>query len=502
MRMFLVGMCDVFLLLYLTALAEIDSRPVSRLTVRDYAALQQSRDDLERRREESESVLISKAEQLRKAEERIAQLEKQAKRLAEEAAAAGRLRETQKKESAKSADIQQKLSAEKAEIERKLAEARRLSEEERRRQEEQQRMLAEIRARAMKQEQSLEEARREADEKQRVLEEAKRLAEEQKRLAEEARVRAEASAKEAEIARLAAEESAKEAEQAKKGQAEAKLTAKLAGMRESAAMERRRAAEEQADQARHAAEEANRESRAAQDKVKEVIQPAQKAYVDNVRSRTVSLSIHLGVKGMLGTSEQSIALFGVPVRVNKERLVFVPLEQTGLGDIDSAESVESLSIWAERKPVETIYLRTEKPLIVALVIEGSGAASAPLVALSLQDYMPTLIAVRNGSPMYFRDRIRDLSREFFVFQRDRMKLAGRSRLEYSARGFRGTGDYGERLLPGDQIVDLEGRFIGLAVDENTINAIEDISAWQRISLKSPPRESLVPVVRALESVRK
>src|SRR5262245_33249253 len=41
MRMFLVGMCDVFLLLYLTAVAQVDARRISDINVKDYISLKQ-----------------------------------------------------------------------------------------------------------------------------------------------------------------------------------------------------------------------------------------------------------------------------------------------------------------------------------------------------------------------------------------------------------------------------------------------------------------------------
>ena len=56
MRMFLVGMCDIFLLLYLTALAQVDERGVSDLTVADYTQLQSSQEVLKQTASERDKL--------------------------------------------------------------------------------------------------------------------------------------------------------------------------------------------------------------------------------------------------------------------------------------------------------------------------------------------------------------------------------------------------------------------------------------------------------------
>ena len=67
MRMFLVGMCDVFLLLYLTALAQMEQRPASRLTVQDYQTLKAAHELLEKQGAVTKSAAGGNFHAIRKA---------------------------------------------------------------------------------------------------------------------------------------------------------------------------------------------------------------------------------------------------------------------------------------------------------------------------------------------------------------------------------------------------------------------------------------------------
>ncbi len=75
MRMFLVGMCDIFLLLYLTAMAQYDARPISTLTVKDYAALKTAHTAMEQETSELEKQAAKSGDELAAVLERLRSVE-------------------------------------------------------------------------------------------------------------------------------------------------------------------------------------------------------------------------------------------------------------------------------------------------------------------------------------------------------------------------------------------------------------------------------------------
>ena len=78
------------------------------------------------------------------------------------------------------------------------------------------------------------------------------------------------------------------------------------------------------------------------------------------------------------------------------------------------------------------------------------------------------------------DVFRDLSNEYFIVNRDFIQAGTQGNLDYVTKGFRGTGVHGERILPGDQLVDLNGRFIGVSDRADHIIRIDTLNGWQEI----------------------
>ncbi len=51
---------------------------------------------------------------------------------------------------------------------------------------------------------------------------------------------------------------------------------------------------------------------------------------------------------------------------------------------------------------------------------------------------------------------------------------------FDNEGFRGTGNFAEYIVKGDQIVDLGGNFLGFAYKKNAIVRIDNLKGWYSI----------------------
>jgi hypothetical protein len=519
MRMFLVGMCDIFLLLYLTTLAQFDERPISRLTVADYKTLKQSRDELDAIKGKTEQDLRSREVELQSALTRLAETERERKRLAEEAAQSVRLsdlsktelevlrREVAEKEqmASRAAESERLTVQQKAELTEELARLRLAAQEQQRLSEERREELEQTRAQKAEQQRLLEEVKKQKEEQQRLseerllqLEQSSKEKAEQQRQVEEAVQRAARAEEEAVRERAAAKQALTEAEQARFEQNLALKRASDAQARAASALESRMHAEVQAAAAKRVAAAAREESAASQQKVQAVTQSAERAYRMNIKPRTVTLRIMLQTTGLFGTSDKTAVFSGVLVRFGVEYLVLMPFAQTSLSQLGSSDEVKTFRATINGHNVRKLYVSTGEPQLIGFVISRAGAGAAvPLAARKLSELMPTLIAVRNGSPMSFRDSIRELSGDHFFFPRDRLQADSSGRLVYQASGFRGTGDYGERLLEGDHIVDLEGNFVGLVTEEETVVPVRDLLQWQPIKLGADEKATVKQVLRYL-----
>ncbi len=516
MRMFLVGMCDVFLLLYLTAVSELDSRPVSSLTVKDYVALKESREDINRRKAEAEHELKQKEKDLQDVLSKISRLENKANELEKDK---HQTVEAAKKTLSELERTKEQLSAKQQKLSSLESKANSLAEENRKAIQISQKTAKELQAAkllvAEKEKLAEETLRREKDlallkvklesDLAATAAAAAAAAEKQKAQLEQAQRQAKEAAEEAQQAKKAQAEAEAQTQEARKLQGEAQLTAEIAKRREVIALSEKTQAEAQAADARvladseaARAEHASQQSAKAKEKIKAITQSARKAYQNNIARKLAPLKIRIKSKGLLGSSREEKTLYGVPVTFNAEQVLFVPLEQSGLDDVGEPNDVTSMKAQCSGETVDKMYISRSEPYIIGFSFSGQGEAARPLSDPSFSAYMPTLIAVRNGAAFGLSDRLRGLARDHFLFERDRLQPRPSGHLEYHSKGFRGTGDYAEYLVQGDQIVDLEGSFIGVAGTENTIVPISDISGWETVDLRGAASEA----IRNLQKVLK
>ncbi|MEE9213754.1 MAG: hypothetical protein V3U54_03030, partial [Thermodesulfobacteriota bacterium] len=121
--------------------------------------------------------------------------------------------------------------------------------------------------------------------------------------------------------------------------------------------------------------------------------------------------------------------------------------------------------------------------IAALVINADVKHCLPVGKTNeFSSYMPVLFSIRSQKRLGVMDRIRGISRDFFIFKRDNLLMITKDEFYFDNEGFRGTGNYAEYIVKGDQIVDLEGNFIGFAYKKNKILRIDNLKGWREFSI--------------------
>jgi len=121
--------------------------------------------------------------------------------------------------------------------------------------------------------------------------------------------------------------------------------------------------------------------------------------------------------------------------------------------------------------------------LIAISLPGyEGEAFTPYSAdTKVTQYMPVLLSLRNGINVGLVDKIRGISNDYFIVNREYLKLDKNRNLKFDVPGFRGTGTRGERIVRGDQLVDLNGRLIGVANNANRVIRINTLSGWDEIN---------------------
>lgn len=528
MRMFLVGMCDIFLILYLTTLSHVDPRLVSELTVEDYyeikkseeevrSLLDQRKTELERVEEElgrSETVLREKIQrisglteekmqalmQLKNSENILKRLREDVNLLEEEKTRALELANKasqEKKDTAKSLD----------EVKRNQQELAKLLEERNKLLKETEEREAKAASRVEKLAAEIEKAKIHSAEVESLLERIKEREDEALAEAEKLREREASARRSEEEALREAERAREEASQARDRENEALVLAKQAKETERATRTRALRIAREAAQARTRASEATEraaeaaaEARTTRKKISIISQPAKKAFSENVKERLVSLRIKSRIKNiLLGTSTDEPTVTTIPVEFSQKNIVFVRRNQAGLNLEISPSRVKEYKITAGGLSAKELIVNPEVPEIVGVVlaVNKHNAANPRLYPTRITDLMPMLIAVRSQNPTEFRDRIRDIKDVYFVFKRDRLHFDKAGLLVYQSRGIRGTKDFAQTILEGDQIVDLEGAFVGIALRRNTILPISTVKDWRVIPLEGKSGREVFEAVRAV-----
>ncbi len=569
MRMFLVGMCDIFLILYLTTLSQVNPFHNSFLTVDDYNKLKEAKVQAEQDSEKShaqimelknevtvldkqkeealQSTLSAKAEtekamQLVKTEkEKVAQSEiKLSKTISEKEEFNELLQKSHKSEQEALKIVKEsKVEAEKAKkreldalkaIEEKRIEVEKAREKElhalqivkesqaesekaKERElsalkaiEEKQKDLEKARKKELQALQIVKAVKIDAEKAREEEQKALELAEKLRLQAEEARKKEEQALKLAEEARLKEEEARKSEEIARKIAEEERLDAAKARENETVALNLAESANNQkeialknADTARKAEASALKVARVAQDEttkvkteIQSIIQPSDKAYNDNIIGKLVQFTITIDYEDRLSRiNNKVITMQGLPVKIGDDYVFIVPLGQIGLDPTSTHDNYITYNIMVNAKPVRSMYVKPGEVKLAALVIDDEVEHCLPVGKTdSFSSYMPILFSIRNQKTLGTMDRIRGISNDYFIFKRDHLQMVTEDEFYLENEGFRGTGNYAEYIVKGDQVVDLGGNFLGIAYKKNTISRIDNFKGWYKIPLQGVSAKEL------------
>lgn len=456
MRMFLVGMCDIFLILYLTTLSQVNPFHNSFLTVDDYNKLQTAKIQA---KHDSE---ISNAQ--------ILELKNSVSALDKEKEQALQLILTAKAETEKALQLANIEKEKAAQTEIALSKAISKKEE-----------LGKLIQKSQENEQN---ALKTAEEMRLKAEEAKRNEEEMRRIAEDALLKAEEALRNEEIARRIAAEERLKAEKAMENETVAlKMAENAENLKEIALKNEAKARKAEAN-ALKVASVAQSETAKVESKIKSITQTSDKAYNENILDKLTQFTLTIDYKGHLKhDGGKVITIQALPVKMGDDHVIFVPLERIGLGSSLTPDHYISYSITANGKPVTKLYIKPGEAEVAALVISADVKYCLPVGKTNdFSSYMPVLFAIRSQKLLGVMDRIRGINSDFYIFKRDHLLMITGDEFYFDNEGFRGTGNYAEYIVKGDQIVDLEGNFIGFAYKKNKILCIDNLKGWQEFSI--------------------
>lgn len=436
MRMFFTGLTDLFLILYLTTITS--PQPPSVLTVDDFYKLQSMHQQLQTEKQKTEQDL---QEQLRVASQNE-------KKLADQLAAEqAQVREAVESLHARDVELEQidrNLDLKDSVLQEKDQQILGLG----------QAMQAKEALWQEKESSYKAELKTHQEQMQKLLTQAQEF----RQLAEQMRESAFEARQKAEEARANQQSALALKEQALKEKAEALKTA------------------EEANQVR---EKAQAQAGELADALEAMRQDSDKAYQKKVRPLLQKLSVSyetlVSDKRVVYNKELSL----LPVRIDGKVFVFFPSQHIGFSRrYDTAPM--KLNILYQGKKVERGWFNKDLDLIAVALsgYEGQTAELFPSDA-GMDQYMPVLLAVRNNADRNIGNLFRGLSSDYFVVNRDNIRQDEHGVLLHYLKGFRGTGKRAERILLGDQLVDLNARFIGIAKDADQIIRIETLKGWQK-----------------------
>ena len=490
MRMFLVGMCDIFLILYLTSLSQVSPFNNSFLTVDDYNKLKEAKIQADHDSEISKGYVLelkTRVSVLDKEKEQALQLILTAKAETEKAM---QLVSIEKEKAAQTEIALSKTISKKEELNKLIQKS----------QENEQnavKIAKETRMESEKARENEQRALKVVEEMQIEAEKDKKNEAELRRIAREAQLKAEEARKNEEVARRIAEEERLNAEIAREKEAIALKLAENAENLKEIALKNEAKAKKAETNALKVASVAQSETAEVKSKIKSITQTSDKAYSENILEKLTQFTITIDYEDHLEpVSRKVITMQGLPVKMGDDHVIFVPLDRIGLDSSLTPVHYISYNITANGKPVTKLYIKPGDAEIAALVIKADVKHCLPVGKTNdFSSYMPVLFSIRSQKRLGVMDRIRGISRDFFIFKRDHLLMITKDEFYFDNKGFRGTGNYAEYIVKGDQIVDLEGNFIGFAYKKNKILRIDNLKGWREFSINDISVQKLSKHIR-------
>ena len=301
-------------------------------------------------------------------------------------------------------------------------------------------------------------------------------------MAKEARLKEEEARKSEEIARKIAERERLNAAKARENETIALNLAETANNQKKIALKNTDKARKAEEKALMVASIAQGETAKVKSKIQSIIQPSDNAYNENIINKLIQFTITIDYKDRLKrVINKMITMQGLPVKIGDDKVFFAPLEQIGLDPSTTHSNYITYNITANGKPVTKFYVKSGEVKIAALVIDDEVEHCLPVSkTVNFSSYMPVLFSIRNQKLLGAMDRIRGISNDYYIFRRDHLLMITEDEFHFNNEGFRGTGNYAEYIVKGDQIVDLGGNFLGFAYKKNSIVRIDNLKGWHPI----------------------
>ena len=525
MRMFLVGMCDIFLILYLTTLGQVNHFR-SNLTVADYNELSESKDKVVTALEGSQEKILHLEKRIKNLKDKKEQIAQLAQSTVAEKASAFKLINEYKDKINKAKEIESKVLETLNKEKEKALQAKAALSKANLEKKEMLDLLNKSKGKVQFSILAIEEAQNKAksaiekeslalklvNETQKKYEESIKKESYALKLVEETRQKMKEAIEKETNANKLAKQLQHDIEIAKKNEANARKIAAEAKENETKALEiaksekkekmvaliRESEAKKSETIALKIAKSAKKEVEKKKLEIKTITQPSDNAFDQNISDKITQFTVTFEYKNRLKLiNKKVINMQGIPVKINNDYLIFVILDQIGLDSSFNPEQYVAYSIVInDTIPVKRLYVKEGKPNIGALAMDYEPKHCTPLGKIDeFAAYMPVLLSIRSKTALSVMNKIRGMNSDFFVFKRDYLRMISMEELYYNNRGIRGTGDYAEYIIKGDQIVDMGGRYIGLAYKKNTIIRIYDLNGWHEIFINNISAQKLAKQIR-------
>ena len=477
-------MCDIFLILYLTA--QIEVTPSSALTVGDFLELKSMHEDIQSEKERSEETFSLQIEDLQEERQKalLAKQELEAKaqsRLDQLAEEKKKLNAQLSQQKAQHNDLESTLALNVLELARTQEEVRSKEEEIQGNEEllENLRIAEERKIKNLNQEIALK--GKEYEQKQRALQETLRLRSADLaaayKVTQEVRAQVDSAKQRMEVLQAKSAQALADAAKVSQQQAEDIDQAK------QLADKRAREAEALKVQLSEQKVQAEQKEKVLTDEISIIKEHGALAYQKNISSKLQTIDVSYEKTRSGKVILRKLQFHMLPVNIKGQNYVFIPLRHLGY-NLRFNKAPKALSVSNEDLKINQALINKPLGLMAIPVNFYKGESHTPhSPQMDISQLMPTLLALRNNASRNLSDIVRGISKDYFIVNKNYLKPGEEAILLYKRKGIRGTGTRGERILQGDQLVDLNGQFIGVASEHNKIIRLDSVEGWTAVSFE-------------------
>ena len=477
-------MCDIFLILYLTA--QIEVTPRSALTVGDFLELKSMHEEIASEKERSEETFSLQIEDLQEQRQKalLAKQELEAKtrsqldQLAEEKK---KLNTELAQQKAQRNDLEATLVSNALELARSQEEVRFKEKELQSKEEllESLRIAEEKKIKDLNQEIALKD--KEYEQKKRALKRALRLRSADLatayKVTQEVRAQVDSAKQRMEVLQAKSAQALLEAAKVSQQQAEDIDQAK------QLADKRAREAEALKVQLSEQKVQAEEKEKVLTDEISIIKEHGALAYQKNIASKLQTIDVSYEKSRSGKAILRKLQLHMLPVNIKGQNYVFIPLRHLGY-NLRFNKAPKALSVSNEDRKINQALINKPLGLMAIPVNFYKGESLTPhSPQMDISQLMPTLLALRNNASRNLSDIVRGISKDYFIVNKNYLKSGKEQILLYKRAGIRGTGTRGERILQGDQLVDLNGQLIGVASEHNKIIRLDSVEGWTVVDLE-------------------